>query len=154
AIVSLATVLALIPTIPRALAMRTPTELESVVRERTAELIQANAALEREVQERLRVERQIREQQKTLRMGDRAISAENQGILITDATQPDNPIVFASEGFERISGYTAADIIGRNCRFLQGRDSDPRTVAEVRASIAAAVPCTVDIVNYRKDGTS
>jgi two-component system, cell cycle sensor histidine kinase and response regulator CckA len=88
-----------------------------------------------------------------LRLRDRAIQAVSQGILITDASQPDNPIVFASPGFEQITGYTSQEAIGKNCRFLQGQDTDPAAIAKLREAIRELSPCSVELLNYRKDGT-
>jgi PAS domain S-box-containing protein len=95
-----------------------------------------------------------REAELTLQMRDRAIQAVTQGILITDPCQPDNPIIYASPGFLQLTGYKAEDVIGRNCRFLQGKDTDPAAVSLVRRAIQAGEPCTVELVNYRKDGTA
>ena len=86
-------------------------------------------------------------------MRDRAIAASTQGILITDASAPDNPVVYASPGFERMTGYTSAEIVGRNCRFLQGPDSDPQAVGRLREAVRAGSTCEVELTNYRKDGT-
>jgi two-component system cell cycle sensor histidine kinase/response regulator CckA len=88
-----------------------------------------------------------------LRLRDRALLAVSEGILITDPRQPDNPIVFASPGFERLTGYAASEVVGLNCRFLQGKDTNPDTVAEIRSAIRAARPCSVELLNYRKDGS-
>ncbi|MBX3400768.1 MAG: PAS domain S-box protein [Gemmataceae bacterium] len=90
--------------------------------------------------------------EETLRLRNRAIQAVSQGILITDPNQPDNPIIFANSGCERITGYTAAEYIGRNCRFLQGKDTDPAAVARMREAIKTGQPCQVEILNYRKNG--
>jgi len=73
--------------------------------------------------------------------------------LITDPAQSDNPVVFASQGFYRLTGYDPDEVIGGNCRMLQGADTDPQAVAEIREAIAARRPITRDILNYRKDGT-
>ncbi len=67
-----------------------------------------------------------REAEAALRLRDRAIQAVTQGILITDPWQRDNPIIYASSSFERLTGYTFKEAMGRNCRFLQGKDTDPR----------------------------
>ena len=91
--------------------------------------------------------------QETLRLRDRAIQAVTQGILITDASRPDDPILYASPGFERLTGYAAPEIVGRNCRFLQCPETDPATVAQVRQAIREGRPCAVEILNHRKDGT-
>lgn len=91
--------------------------------------------------------------QADLRMRDRAIRAVTQGILITDARQPDNPIIYASPGFERMTGYFEDDVLGRNCRLLQGVDTDPAVIAVMREAIRAGIQCTVELLNYRKDGS-
>ena len=88
-----------------------------------------------------------------LRLRDRAIRAVSSGICITDATQPDNPMIFVSPSFERMTGYSADESLGRNCRFLQGRETDPVTAAIVREAVRAGRGCTVEMLNYRKDGT-
>jgi PAS domain S-box-containing protein len=89
-----------------------------------------------------------------LRLRDRAIRAVAQGIMITDPNQRDNPVIYSSPGFQRLTGYTAEEVVGHNCRFLQGKDTDPAAVAQVRVAIHAGEPCTVELLNYRKDGTS
>jgi PAS domain S-box-containing protein len=85
---------------------------------------------------------------------ERAVDETAEGITISDARQPDNPVIFANKGFERLTGYAAHEIVGRNCRFLQGPGSNPRTVREIREAIDRGVPCTVELLNYRKDGTT
>ena len=72
------------------------------------------------------------------------------GILITDPNRPDDPIVYVSPGFERLTGYAAADALGRNCRFLQGKDTDPDQVARLRTAIRDATACTVELLNLPK----
>ncbi|MDY3554901.1 PAS domain S-box protein [Gemmata sp. JC717] len=89
-----------------------------------------------------------------LRVRDRAIQAVTQGILITDARVPDHPIVFASPGFERMTGYAAAEVLGRGCRFLQGKDTSADAVAQIRQAIRAGEPCMMELLNYRKDGSA
>jgi two-component system CheB/CheR fusion protein len=90
--------------------------------------------------------------EEALRLRDRAIQAVSQGILITDPNQTDNPIIFASAGFERMTGHRSDEVVGKNCRFLQGQDTDQETVRELRSAISAARSCAVEILNYRKDG--
>mmetsp|Transcript_309 Transcript_309/g.698 ORF Transcript_309/g.698 Transcript_309/m.698 type:complete len:736 (-) Transcript_309:537-2744(-) len=75
-----------------------------------------------------------------------------QNFVISDPTLPDCPIVFASEEFLRLTGYTREEILGRNCRFLQGPGTDPRAVSEIRDAIASGSECTVRLVNYTKAG--
>jgi sigma-B regulation protein RsbU (phosphoserine phosphatase) len=84
---------------------------------------------------------------------ERAIDATAEGITISDALQPDNPVIFANKGFERLTGYAAHEIVGKNCRFLQGPQSDLYTVREIRQAIEQGVECTVELLNYRQDGT-
>lgn len=75
------------------------------------------------------------------------------GIVITDPTREDNPITDANDGFLRLTGYAEREVLGRNCRFLQGEGTDPEPVAEMREGIANERPTTVELLNYRKDGT-
>jgi len=89
----------------------------------------------------------------TIQLRNRAIQSVSQGIIITDPNQPDNPIIFASAGFERMTGYLTREVIGRNCRFLQGPDTDTDAVAQLRSATTAGLTCSVEILNYRKDGT-
>jgi two-component system, cell cycle sensor histidine kinase and response regulator CckA len=76
-----------------------------------------------------------------------------QGLVITDPVQPDNPIVYASNGFCALTGYAIEEIVGRNCRFLQGTGTDPLVVAEIAAAVRRGERIDRDIVNYRKNGT-
>jgi len=88
-----------------------------------------------------------------LALKDRALSATAEGITISDNLQPDNPIIYVNRGFEKLTGYRIEEVLGNNCRFLQGTDTDPETVREIRQSIEEDRDCTVEILNYRKDGT-
>jgi PAS domain S-box-containing protein len=65
---------------------------------------------------------------------------------------PDNPIVYASQGFLDLTGYTADQIIGRNCRFLQGPGTDPAAVDIIRRGVALGEDTSVCLLNYRADG--
>jgi PAS domain S-box-containing protein len=80
------------------------------------------------------------------------VASVTSGVVICDATQHDQPIVFANAAFTRITGYTAAEAIGRNCRFLQGRDTDRDAVERMRRAVAVGRAITVTLRNYRKDG--
>ncbi|WP_199330496.1 PAS domain S-box protein [Microcoleus sp. FACHB-68] len=84
---------------------------------------------------------------------ERAITASSNGIIITDPTQPENPIIYANPGFERITGYKQAEIIGRNCRFLQGSNRDQAALEPLRRAMAEQRECHAILQNYRKDGT-
>jgi PAS domain S-box-containing protein len=80
------------------------------------------------------------------------VASVTSGVVICDATQADQPIVFANAAFTRITGYSTAESMGRNCRFLQGRDTDRETVERMRRAIAVGRATTVTLRNYRKDG--
>lgn len=73
-------------------------------------------------------------------------------VVISDPSLPDNPLIYVSDEFERQTGYAAAEVIGRNCRFLQGPDTDPAAVEAIREALATHTEITVDLLNYRKDG--
>jgi diguanylate cyclase (GGDEF)-like protein/PAS domain S-box-containing protein len=82
----------------------------------------------------------------------RAIASTSWGVVVTDPHQPNYPIVFVNPAFTQITGYSAAEIIGKNCRILQGSETDPATVQQIRQAIAAQQPVTCTILNYRQDG--
>ena len=88
-----------------------------------------------------------------LRLMERAIESSNNGIVLTDANQPDNPIIYVNPAFEAMTGYSASDVIGRNCRFLQGHDADQAALNNLRAALKEQRECHVTLRNYRKDGT-
>ena len=75
------------------------------------------------------------------------------GITLSDPDRPDNPIVYANEAFELITGYDREEILGRNCRFLQGEDRDQPEVERIREALREHTPVTVILRNYRKDGS-
>ncbi len=82
-----------------------------------------------------------------------AVRATRMPMLITDPNLPDNPIVFANEAFFRLTGYGRDEVIGHNCRFLQGPDTDPADVARLRDAIGRRAQIEMDIFNHRKDGS-
>lgn len=88
-----------------------------------------------------------------LRILERAISASSNGIIITDPTQLDNPMVFVNPGFERMTGYSASDVIGKNSRLLQGAETEQDALDRLRRAFNEGEDCTVTLRNYRKDGT-
>jgi len=87
-----------------------------------------------------------------LALKNRALDAAGLGVVITDATQEDNPIVYLNDGFEELTGYDEDEVLGRNCRFLQGEDTDPDTVAAIREAVDAGEAISTDILNYDADG--
>lgn len=81
-----------------------------------------------------------------------AIASVTSGIVICDAQLPDQPISFVNGAFCRITGYSQEEVMGRNCRFLQGRDTDPGAVERLRRGIEQKRPVQAILRNYRKDG--
>lgn len=90
----------------------------------------------------------LEEAHQRIRDGERERS-----LLISDPRLDDNQIVFASDAFTRLTGYSREEVVGRNCRFLQGKDTNPNTVRALRGAIERREAITVDILNYKKDGT-
>jgi PAS domain S-box-containing protein len=81
-----------------------------------------------------------------------AVRATRMPMVISNPRLPDNPVVFANDAFCRLSGYRRDEIVGRNCRFLQGPETDPVTIARIRDAVSRAVPIEIDIRNHRKGG--
>ncbi|MDA0185196.1 SpoIIE family protein phosphatase [Solirubrobacter phytolaccae] len=75
------------------------------------------------------------------------------GFLLTDPRLDDHPIVYVNEPFLEMTGYPADEVLGRNCRFLQGEDTDEGQIDAMRRAVAEERPVTVELINYRKDGT-
>ncbi|MFD2706441.1 PAS domain-containing protein [Salibacterium lacus] len=84
----------------------------------------------------------------------KTLDAAGSGIIITDPEKNDNPIIYANEGFFHVTGYKAEEIIGFNCRFLQGTDTSQKKLDKIRHAIQNVSSVSVQILNYRKDGTS
>jgi PAS domain S-box-containing protein len=82
-----------------------------------------------------------------------SLTSGQQNFVLSDPRLPDNPIVFATPGFYKLTGYTQEQVLGRNCRFLQGPGTNPKTVDIIRKAIATGSDCTVCILNYKADGT-
>lgn len=74
-------------------------------------------------------------------------------MVVADPTLPDCPILYVNRSFERLTGFAAAEVLGRNCRFMQGPLTDARDVARLRDAIAAREPIELDLLNHRRDGT-
>ena len=74
------------------------------------------------------------------------------GITLSDPDLPDNPIVYANQAFEAMSGYSQEEIVGRNCRFLQGADRNQEALDTIRAALQKHDSCVVTLRNYRKNG--
>ncbi|KAL7482805.1 hypothetical protein ACHAW6_008468 [Cyclotella cf. meneghiniana] len=82
-----------------------------------------------------------------------SLTSGQQNFVLSDPRLPDNPIVFATPGFYQLTGYTREQVLGRNCRFLQGPGTDPKAVDVIRSAIAKGNDATVCLLNYKADGT-
>ncbi len=82
-----------------------------------------------------------------------ALESTSCGVVISDCSQPDHPLVYVNRGFEKVTGYKREEVIGRNCRFLQGDDTDQEQLEILRHAIKSQEDCQVVLRNYRKDGT-
>ncbi len=83
-----------------------------------------------------------------------AVRATRMPMIVTDPAQPDNPIVFANAAFQQLTGYSREELMGQNCRLLQGPETNRDAVARVRAAVTAGEDVSVDVLNYRKDGST
>lgn len=98
------------------------------------------------------LERKNNEQRAELLLKDAAIEAATTGIVVADACEQDNPIIYANKAFYRTTGYSEAEVIGRNCRFLQGEDRDQPAIKKLAAALAKGDAADVILRNYRKNG--
>ncbi|HSG33786.1 MAG TPA: PAS domain-containing protein, partial [Sphingomonadaceae bacterium] len=78
------------------------------------------------------------------------VASDHVAAVVTDPTQPDNPIVECSQPFLELTGYSREEVIGRNCRFLAGPGTDPERRKMLRDAIAEQRPVVVELLNYRK----
>lgn len=84
----------------------------------------------------------------------KALQTAQQNFVVTDPSLPDNPIVYATQGFLNLTGYTLDQVLGRNCRFLQGPETDPKSVEKIRKAVETGNDMSVCLLNYRVDGTT
>jgi len=82
-----------------------------------------------------------------------ALQAAQQNFAVSDPSLPDNPIVYASRGFLTLTGYQMSQVVGRNCRFLQGPGTDPKMVDRIRTGVSKGEDTSVCLLNYKADGT-
>jgi PAS domain S-box-containing protein len=108
--------------------------------------VEAFVAVQEDITER-------KEREELLRRRTHAIEEAPIGVSISDPNQKDNPLIYVNEAFCEMTGYDREEATGRNCRFLQGENTDPEKVRRVREAIAAEEPVSVTLRNYRKDGS-
>ena len=85
---------------------------------------------------------------------EQAMAQTRMAVCLTDPNQADDPIVFCNQAFQQLTGYRADEIVGRNCRFLQGPDTDQDQVGKIRDAIRDEKVVVVELLNYRKDGST
>jgi diguanylate cyclase (GGDEF)-like protein/PAS domain S-box-containing protein len=107
----------------------------------------------RQTLEKRRLQEENRLFTDTLRLRNRAIESSLNAIIITDARHPDHAIEYVNPAFERITGYPAREVVGRNCRFLQGNDRNQAALQPVRAALRHHQEGKAVLRNYRKNGT-
>lgn len=95
-----------------------------------------------------------KEMEQELRLKERAMASLEQGISISDARRDNNPLIYVNNGFEQLTGYSKKEALGRNCRFLQGPETDSDAVQNIRDAISAEETITQEILNYHKDGST
>jgi len=99
------------------------------------------------------LEEKVHERAAKLWLLEEAVSASIDSIVICDALQPNNPLIYANPAFEIMTGYTATEVLGWNCRFLQGDDHHQPEILQLRQAISKGEKCRVVLRNYRRDGT-
>lgn len=87
-----------------------------------------------------------------LRLKEKALDQAPVGLSIADAAAVDDPLVYVNDEFVRMTGYNRGEVLGRNCRFLQGEETDEETVSKIRRGLREEVPVSVELINYRKNG--
>jgi diguanylate cyclase (GGDEF)-like protein/PAS domain S-box-containing protein len=134
---------------------------ELVIRDRAGEphimdLINLPIVIDGEIQGLYGIAQEVtdkRQQESRLRTLERSVEASVNGVVIADAMQPGLPIVYANQAFTQMTGYEQAEILGRNCRFLQGEETDPEVVEKIRQRLSEQRDVHVTLRNYRKDGS-
>ncbi len=109
---------------------------------------------ERTLARRLGLAGEIGRHRRVAAVADIALSVTGHGLALADAHRPDLPLIYVNAGFERMTGYAAPEVLGRNARFLQGPHTDPAVVARVQAAVRQGLAIDVRLRNYRRDGTT
>ena len=95
----------------------------------------------------------LREIQRNIDLLKAAMASTSCGITIADATLPDLPLIYVNRAFEELTGYPAEEVLGKNCRFLQGDERDPEALARIHEALENGTDTTVLLKNFRKNGT-
>ena len=117
------------------------------------QVVSTSRRLEKEIEQRKKAEDERKAYEEELVLRDRSINSATNGILIADARQPDMPTVYCNAAFEKITGYATAEVLGRNCRFLQGTDHHQHELEAIRRAIREGTEAKAELRNYRKDGS-
>ncbi len=130
--------------------------MDRIPRNFTLEQQEALTRLARQTMALMELRRYIREQtlhDEELALRDRSIDSATNGILIADARRPDIPTVYCNTAFEKITGYSREEVLGKNCRFLQGEDHNQPGLGAIREAIRQGTEAKAELRNYKKDGT-
>lgn len=117
------------------------------------QVVSASRRLEREIEQRKKAENERKVYEEELALRIRSINSATNGILIADARQPDMPTVYCNAAFEKITGYAAEEVLGQNCRFLQGTDHQQPELDAIRQAVRQGTEAKAELRNYRKDGS-
>ena len=117
------------------------------------QVVSTSRRLEKEIEQRKKAENERKAYEEELALHDRSINSATNGILIADARQPDMPTVYCNAAVEKITGYATAEVLGRNCRFLQGTDHQQPGLDAIRRAIREGTEAKAELRNYRKDGS-
>ncbi len=96
--------------------------------------------------------RQRNEAEEKLRIYELAINSSSDGIIITDPNLPDNPMIYCNPAFLKITGYSMEEVLGKNCRFLQGSEREQSALGTIREAVAEGRSCQVLLKNFKKNG--
>lgn len=132
--------------------LRSTSEMRFIARQTSANE-QINAALRHEIEERKTAEADLKGVLLQRQQLSAAVENSHVGVLISDPHQEDAPAIFINPAFTQITGYQSEETIGRNCRFLQGPETDPATVQKIREAITCREPYECTLLNYKRDGT-